>query len=74
MRARTDRAKGIVEKAVRQVKETAAATVGGGAQTGGGGGGQGGSFGGQSIQAADGTMKWMWGVSVFGGGDVFSEE
>lgn len=68
MPAKVDRTKRIVEQARRAVEQSGAATL----AVGGDGGTQG-TPGGQSIQDGDGRMRWMWGVSVWGGEDVFSD-
>ena len=72
MPAKPDRMQRIIEKARRAVEQSQRATVAISAQaaaTGGDGGG--GSVGGQSILDEQGRGRWIWGVSEWGGEDVF---
>lgn len=69
MPAKVDRTQRIVEKAKRAVEQSQAAALSSAAQMSDSGGA--GSVGGQSIQDDQGRLKWMWGVSVWGGEDVF---
>lgn len=72
LRANMDRAKGLVDAAVKAAADGAAPTLAPAVASGGGGPAGGGGSAAQSIQDESGNLYAMWDISTWDGPDVWA--